>query len=134
MQLTQQKRDQVVLNWITNSPFDYTEIRSDVTKEKFIRNSGRPQTSIVIDSIPSTDESKELLEKLLVQLSPGEQKQFLAERLNPLIMNIDPINAPQVMGMILEMDNVEVLNLIQNSEILREKVQEAVDFLEDVDY
>eukprot|EP01083_Nonionella_stella_P195153 719133_1 len=55
-----------------------------------------------------------------------KQKQMLGERLFPLIQKIDKNRAGKVTGMLLEMDNVELLNLIESPAALRGKVDEAL--------
>eukprot|EP01083_Nonionella_stella_P195154 719134_1 len=54
-----------------------------------------------------------------------KQKQMLGERLFPLIQKIDKNRAGKVTGMLLEMDNAEILNLIESPAALGDKVNEA---------
>lgn len=58
--------------------------------------------------------------------SPRQQKVMLGERLYPLVHGLQPDRAAKVTGMLLEMDNAEILLLIENPAALAAKVEEAV--------
>ena len=71
----------------------------------------------------------------LAAMPAPEQKQFLGENLYTRIMNIDPLFqdmdlAGKITGMLLEMDNTDLLHLLESQDALREKVQEAIAVLE----
>ena len=71
----------------------------------------------------------------LTAMQPQEQKQVLGERLYMSVMTIDPLFhdselAGKITGMLLEMDNGDILHLLESPEALREKVQEAIAVLE----
>uniref|UniRef100_A0A8C1DN52 Polyadenylate-binding protein n=2 Tax=cellular organisms TaxID=131567 RepID=A0A8C1DN52_CYPCA len=61
---------------------------------------------------------------------PQEQKQMLGERLFPLIQNMHPSLAGKITGMLLEIDNSELLHMLESPESLRSKVDEAVAVLQ----
>jgi polyadenylate-binding protein len=62
--------------------------------------------------------------------APAEaQKQMLGERLYPLISAHQPEFAGKITGMLLEMDNAELLNLLEDSAALDSKINEAMDVL-----
>lgn len=63
--------------------------------------------------------------------SPRQQKVMLGERLYPLVHALQPDRAAKVTGMLLEMDNAEILLLIENPGALASKVEEAVGVLGD---
>lgn len=63
---------------------------------------------------------------MLAAAPPPKQKQMLGEHLYPLIVGMEPEQAPKITGMLLEMDNVELLNLLQSRDQLKTKVKEAV--------
>lgn len=63
--------------------------------------------------------------------SPRQQKVMLGERLYPLVHSLQPDRAAKVTGMLLEMDNAEILLLIENPAALAAKVEEAVGVLGD---
>lgn len=55
-----------------------------------------------------------------------QQKQLLGEALFPKIQVMQPELAGKITGMLLEMDNVELVNLIEDDAALRSKVDEAL--------
>merc|ERR1719498_1559375 len=60
----------------------------------------------------------------LAAAPPAVQKQMIGEKLFPLISKINPEMAGKITGMMLEMDNSELLMLIESEQQLRSKVQE----------
>jgi len=66
---------------------------------------------------------------LAAQLStvpPTQQKQLLGEALFPKIQVLQPELAGKITGMLLEMENQELVNLIEDDSALRAKVDEAL--------
>ncbi|KAK8084694.1 polyadenylate-binding protein [Apiospora hydei] len=63
--------------------------------------------------------------------NPGQQKQMLGEMLFPKIAAIQPDLAGKITGMLLEMDNAELVNLIEDESALRAKVDEAMSVYND---
>ncbi|CAN8314860.1 unnamed protein product [Cochlearia groenlandica] len=68
----------------------------------------------------------------LSQASPAQQRTILGENLYPLVNKIEHENAAKVTGMLLEMDQTEVLHLLESPEALNAKVLEALDVLRNV--
>jgi len=66
----------------------------------------------------------------LAAAHPNDQKQMLGERLFPLIHDKYPTVAGKVTGMLLEMDNTEILHLLEDRELLHSRVEEAVAVLQ----
>ena len=60
---------------------------------------------------------------------PEQQKQLLGKRLFPLIQNVQPHLAGKITGMLLEMDNGELLNLLESPDALNAKIMEALSVL-----
>ena len=54
------------------------------------------------------------------------QKNMIGERLYPLVYVHQPQLAGEITGMLLEMDNAELLNLIESPEALMSKIDEAL--------
>ncbi|KAM7531663.1 hypothetical protein LguiB_035073 [Lonicera macranthoides] len=74
-------------------------------------------------------EGSEILSSMLAAASPEQQKQILGERLYPLVNQHKPELAAKITGMLLEMDNSELLLLLESPEQLAIKVEEAVQVL-----
>eukprot|EP00164_Ancoracysta_twista_P000761 GFYU01001002.1.p1 GENE.GFYU01001002.1~~GFYU01001002.1.p1 ORF type:complete len:615 (-),score=237.21 GFYU01001002.1:434-2278(-) len=77
----------------------------------------------------SPQEQQQLTLAALAEAAPAQQKQMLGEHLFPLIHAIKPDLAGKITGMLLEMDNGELLHLLESKEALTEKVNEALDVL-----
>ncbi|GKT94261.1 polyadenylate-binding protein [Colletotrichum tofieldiae] len=63
--------------------------------------------------------------------NPGQQKQILGEVIFPKIQAIQPELAGKITGMLLEMDNAELVNLIEEESALKAKVDEALGVYEE---
>jgi polyadenylate-binding protein len=55
---------------------------------------------------------------------------MLGERLFPLIQGMYPDLAGKITGMLLEIDNAELLHMLEHQESLKSKVEEAVAVLQ----
>ncbi|KAI7935711.1 hypothetical protein MJO28_016582 [Puccinia striiformis f. sp. tritici] len=67
----------------------------------------------------------------LAKASPAEQKQMLGEALYPQIAEKQPEKAGKITGMILEIENAELIHLLENRPALDAKVNEAVQVLDE---
>ena len=67
-----------------------------------------------------------VLAQQLPSATPDQARMLLGEALYPLVEEIEPASAAKITGMLLEMDQGEVLLLIEDSGALRAKVQEAL--------
>jgi polyadenylate-binding protein len=64
--------------------------------------------------------------QLATTQDPQAQKQIIGENLFPKIQAIQPALAGKITGMLLEMDNAELINLFEDDNALNVKVQEAL--------
>ncbi|KAK9097367.1 hypothetical protein Sjap_022864 [Stephania japonica] len=72
------------------------------------------------------------LASALANASPVQQRTMLGESLYPLVEKLEHEVAAKVTGMILEMDQTEVLHLLESPDALKLKVAEAMGILRDV--
>ncbi|XP_073428494.1 embryonic polyadenylate-binding protein isoform X7 [Dendrobates tinctorius] len=71
-----------------------------------------------------------LTASMLAAAPPQEQKQMLGERIYPLIHSMNSSLAGKITGMLLEIDNSELLHMLESPESLQTKVEEAVGVLQ----
>ena len=69
----------------------------------------------------------QLTASMLAAAAPQEQKQMLGERLFPLIQHMYPDLSGKITGMLLELDNAELLNMLESRDSLKAKVNEHVE-------
>jgi len=80
-----------------------------------ISGGGESQTSLTIKALAAAPEE--------------QKKQMIGEHIFPLIKKVKPQLAGKITGMLLEMDNGELLHLIESEEALHEKIEEAMQVL-----
>ncbi|KAL0922230.1 hypothetical protein M5K25_006201 [Dendrobium thyrsiflorum] len=72
------------------------------------------------------------LASALANASPEQQRLMLGESLYPLVEQLERDHAAKVTGMLLEMDQTEVLHLLESPDSLKAKVAEAMEVLRNV--
>ncbi|KAG0055029.1 Protein phosphatase PP2A regulatory subunit B [Gryganskiella cystojenkinii] len=77
----------------------------------------------------TASEEQGLTAAALAAADPDQQKQMVGEHLYPKIAARQPDYAGKITGMLLEMDNGELLHLLEDNEALEAKVDEAVSVL-----
>ncbi|PKS11528.1 hypothetical protein jhhlp_003293 [Lomentospora prolificans] len=75
---------------------------------------------------PEAGTGSMLQQQLAAAGGPAQQKQMLGELIFPKIQAMQPELAGKITGMLLEMDNAELINLIDDSDALKLKVDEAL--------
>jgi polyadenylate-binding protein len=90
-----------------------------------------PTGEAPVQTMPETDAygTAPLTIEQLSAASPAQQKQLLGEKLFPLIGEREPTLAGKITGMLLEMENSDILHLIDTPEALNEQVDEALTVL-----
>merc|ERR1719313_3123711 len=74
--------------------------------------------------------NQQLSAQMLANAPPGMQKQMLGEKLYPAVSRLQPELAGKITGMMLEMDNSELLMMLESEQQLRQKVDEALRVLQ----
>jgi polyadenylate-binding protein len=89
-----------------------------------------PPSQAVPAALPQPDVPT-LTPTTLASASPMEQKQMLGEVIYMKIAPSQPDLAGKITGMLLEMDNAELLHLLESNESMNAKVNEAIAVLSD---
>mmetsp|Transcript_15012 Transcript_15012/g.38182 ORF Transcript_15012/g.38182 Transcript_15012/m.38182 type:complete len:649 (+) Transcript_15012:358-2304(+) len=79
--------------------------------------------------VPQGQQNTASVAAQLAQASPDQQRIIIGEALYPLVEAVEPAAAAKVTGMLLEMDQSEVLHLIEDQAALNAKVAEAMHVL-----
>ncbi|XP_016532036.1 embryonic polyadenylate-binding protein-like isoform X4 [Poecilia formosa] len=92
----------------------------------------RPQVAPVAVAEPAVHipGPEPLTASMLAAAPLMDQKQLLGERLYPLIHALHPNLAGKITGMLLEIDNSELLHMLESPESLNSKVEEAIAVLQ----
>uniref|UniRef100_H2YIQ7 Polyadenylate-binding protein n=1 Tax=Ciona savignyi TaxID=51511 RepID=H2YIQ7_CIOSA len=93
-------------------------------------NHSQQQTDPAMQQAVHVQGQEPLTSSMLAAVQPQEQKQMLGERLYPLIEQSHPDLASKITGMLLEIDNSELLHMLESRESLKAKVEEAVAVLQ----
>lgn len=104
---------------------------------KYTANMRNPPQAAALPGAPPVQQQavhiqgqEPLTASMLAAAPPPEQKQMLGERLFPLIYRMYPELAGKITGMLLEIDNSELLHMLEHNESLKSKVEEAVAVLQ----
>lgn len=89
------------------------------------QNMGQMQQQMPM-GMPMQGGPEPLTAAALASASEKEQKNMIGERLYPLIVREQPQLASKITGMLLEMDNPELLHLLESPDSLEAKIQEAL--------
>lgn len=92
---------------------------------------GQQQGAMSAVAAPLGGDPNPLTISALAQLSEEDQKRTLGERLYPLVQEIYPNLAQKLTGMLLGVDNAEVIHLLESKESLKAKLEEGISVLKD---
>ncbi|ESP03422.1 hypothetical protein LOTGIDRAFT_199286 [Lottia gigantea] len=127
---TQAQMPQVQASPRWQTPFRQPQPQPGEFSSKFVLSllalglGNRAPASVVI---PGQDP---LTTSMLAAAPPQKQKQMLGERMFPLINRMHQDLAGKITGMLLEIDNSELLHMLESQESLKGKVEEAVAVLQ----
>ncbi|KAL0914688.1 hypothetical protein M5K25_015056 [Dendrobium thyrsiflorum] len=104
----------------------------DNNSQQFVQNGrrwGMNNLPLVLSASSNNPQGMELLSSRLAAAPLQQQKQMLGERLFPLVQKLKADLAAKITGMLLEMDNSELLLLLESPDALAAKVEEALQVL-----
>merc|ERR1719384_1584474 len=94
-----------------------------------IKRTQVPQHAPMQQSVPQKLGAEGLTVTALASAPEEQKKQMIGERLFPRIKTKQPQLAGKITGMLLEMDNGELLHLLESPAALDEKIEEALQVL-----
>jgi polyadenylate-binding protein len=103
-----------------------SNVRNQGGPQNMPMNGMPPQQPMPVQPLPVPGIGEPLDDQALAQADPQMQKNMIGERLYPLIFTHQPQLAGKITGMLLEMDNAELLNLIESPDALMHKIDEAL--------
>lgn len=110
--------------------FKYTPtVRNAVPTSVPVQQPQQPAPAQLQQAVVITGQEP-LTASMLAAAPPQEQKQMLGERLFPLIQGSHADLAGKITGMLLEIDNSELLHMLENQQALKAKMEEAVAVLQ----
>uniref|UniRef100_A0A5S6R3A7 Polyadenylate-binding protein n=1 Tax=Trichuris muris TaxID=70415 RepID=A0A5S6R3A7_TRIMR len=125
MMQPQQQRNAMIPAGAAPQTYKYTGAARNVVQQAAAPFQGIPaQQGILVHG------QEPLTTSMLSSAQPQEQKQMLGERLYPLIHEMHSDLAGKITGMLLEMDNGDLLTILESGELLKTKVEEAVKVLQ----
>merc|ERR1712013_915230 len=107
----------------------FFKFRGKVSEEK-VKNGNARSPRARPATGPQLSHGQSLTASMLAAAPPQEQKQMLGERLFPLIQRMFPDLAGKITGMLLEIDNAELVHMLEDQNSLKGKVEEAVAVLQ----
>ncbi|KAG8189297.1 hypothetical protein JTE90_019057 [Oedothorax gibbosus] len=109
--------------------FKYTSNMRNPPQQQQIQQT-QVQQSMAAPQAVHIQGQEPLTSSMLAEANAQEQKQMLGERLFPVIHRWYPDMAGKVTGMLLEIDNSELLHMLEHHESLKAKVEEAMAVLQ----
>jgi polyadenylate-binding protein len=110
-----------------------TNVRNPVQVQQSAASPASPDAAAAAQAALAVNGGLNVNEPLTIKAlaaAPEEmKKQMIGERLFPLIKSQQPALAGKITGMLLEMDNGELIELLESSQALSEKISEALNVL-----
>ncbi|KAJ6352533.1 hypothetical protein OIU76_001713 [Salix suchowensis] len=128
------QQQQQLLHRNTNQGLRYMgNARNGIDSSAFAQGFVGPVMPITIsDAQRTTPVPISALTTALASATPEKRMVMLGEQLYPLVERLEPEHVAKVTGMLLEMDQTEVLHLIESPDALKKKVAEAMQVLQEV--
>lgn len=113
--------------------YKYTDnVRNRDQRQQGQQQPNGPQPAAEVPVQPPSA-TEPLTIKALAAAPEEQKKQMIGERLFPLIKTQQPRLAGKITGMLLEMDNGELIHLLESPAALTEKIQEALNVLQEAE-
>nr|XP_039258636.1 polyadenylate-binding protein 4-like [Styela clava] len=127
-----QSRQQPIYMQQNRQPFKYNQsVRNPASMAGGVNQQAQVQQQVeTVQPAVHVQGQEPLTASMLASAPPHEQKQMLGERLYPLIEAQHPTLASKITGMLLEIDNSELLHMLESRDSLKAKMEEAVAVLQ----
>lgn len=127
-----QSRQQPIYMQQSRQPFKYNQsVRNPASMAGGVNQQAQVQQQVeTVQPAVHVQGQEPLTASMLASAPPHEQKQMLGERLYPLIEAQHPTLASKITGMLLEIDNSELLHMLESRDSLKAKMEEAVAVLQ----
>lgn len=124
--MTPQQQQQLAHRGGVNPGIKFT---NQVRNQGMPMQQGQPMPQQQMQQATQQSGNMDFSDAVLASADPATQKNMIGERLYPLIYQHQPEQAGKITGMLLEMDNGELLNLIESPDALMSKIEEALNVL-----
>lgn len=121
-----QMSNQMRMPTVVNGPMGVPQLQRPPMQPKYRAQTAAAAAAGASAQAINVPGQEPLTTGMLAAAQPQEQKQMLGERLYPLIHTMHPEWAGKITGMLLEIDNAELLHMLDSRESLKAKVDEAV--------
>ncbi|CAH8873381.1 unnamed protein product [Trichobilharzia szidati] len=119
----------VLHSGMSNMPGTATSVRFNQTARNVSAQPALVQAGNLSAVLTPLGDQGQLTISALAQLPEEEQKRTLGEHLYPRVKMMYPELASKLTGMLLCVDNAEVINLLESEELLRAKCEEGISVL-----
>lgn len=107
-------------------PYIQTSIRNPSPRFRSNIQQQQAEQMQQVEQVINIPGQEPLMLSTLSAADPKQQKQMLGERLYPLVQSVNFEFASKITGMLLEIDNAELLHMLESPESLRAKIDEAL--------